>query len=76
MSFMHLGEVKDGVEDVESEKVKGWAGALENYTLKEADGVTELFVEVDINQEFKDMFSQLFPKALDQVKELSESDNQ
>src|SRR5688500_12139966 len=36
MSFKHLGEVKDGVEDTTSEKVSGWAGALENYTLKEA----------------------------------------
>src|SRR5512138_407966 len=27
MSFEHLGEVKDGEEDTESEKVKGWAGA-------------------------------------------------
>jgi hypothetical protein len=28
MSFEHLGEVKDGVEDTESEKVKAWAGDM------------------------------------------------
>ena len=30
MSFKHLGEVIDGVEDTTSDKVKQWAGALEN----------------------------------------------
>lgn len=73
MSFKHLGEVKNGVEDTESDKVKGWAGAMENYTLKEADGLTELLVEMDMNEEYKDMFIGMFPKALEQVKVLSES---
>ena len=40
MSFEHLGEVTDGVEDTISERVKGWAGARENYTLKKVDGKT------------------------------------
>ena len=34
MSFEHLGEIRDGNEDTTSEKVKEWAGAHENYTLK------------------------------------------
>src|SRR5215216_1793804 len=34
MSFEHLGIVENGVEDIKSEKVKEWAGAMENYTLK------------------------------------------
>lgn len=73
MSFKHLGEVKNGVEDTESDKVKGWAGAMENYTLKEADGLTELLVEMDMNEEYKDMFIGMFPKALEQVKALAEN---
>jgi hypothetical protein len=73
MSFQHLGVVKDGVEDTESDAVKIWAGAYENYTLKEVDGKTELQVELDINEEYKDMMAQMFPKALEQVKLLSES---
>jgi hypothetical protein len=73
MSFKHLGEVKNGVEDTESDKVKSWAGAFENYTLKEVDGITELIVELDMNEEYKDMFMQMFPKALEQLKILSES---
>ena len=72
MSFKHLGEVKDGVEDVESEKVKQWAGAHENYTLKNENGKTLLTVDMDINDEYAEMFNDLFPKALDKVKELAE----
>ena len=46
MSFKHMGEVKDGIEDISSEKIKGWSGSMENYTLKEAGGKTELKVEM------------------------------
>ena len=73
MSFEHLGEVKDGVEDTTSEKVKGWAGAHENYTLKKVNGKTELSVDMDINEEYKEMFAKIFPVALDNVKQLSEN---
>jgi hypothetical protein len=73
MSFLHLGMVKDGVEDTESDAVKGWAGAHENYILKEVDGKTELQVELDMNEEHKDMFMKMFPNALEQVKILSEA---
>lgn len=73
MSFRHLGMVLDGVEDTTSEKVKDWAGTMENYRLKETDGNTELEVELDINDEHKDQFKDMFPKALRIVKELSEA---
>lgn len=73
MSFRHLGMVMNGVEDTTSEKVKDWAGAMENYRLKETDGKTELEVELDINDEHKDQFKDMFPKALRVVKELSEA---
>ncbi len=73
MSFKHMGEVKNGVEDTESDKVKGWAGAMEKYTLKEMDGITELLVELYANDDFKAYFMETFPKALEQVKLLSEN---
>jgi hypothetical protein len=72
MSFRHLGEVKDGVEDTTSEKVAGWAGVTENYTLKEDNGKTEVLVEMDINDEFAEMFKNIWPKALNNLKELAE----
>ena len=73
MSIQHLGEVKDGVEDTTSEKVKAWAGAHENYTLKRANGKTELIVDMDITEEFKELFSKMWPVSLDNVKRLSEN---
>ena len=72
MSFEHLGEIRDGVEDRDSEKVKQWVGAKENYTLNEINGVTKLDIEMDITEEYKDMFMKMWPKALQNVKELSE----
>jgi hypothetical protein len=75
MSFEHLGEVRNGVEDLDSPNVKQWAGAHENYTLKTVNGKTELKIDMDVTDEFKEMFRTIWPKALDKIKELSESNN-
>lgn len=72
MSFQHLGEVKDGVEDTTSERVQQWAGGRENYTLNTVGSTTELITELDMPVEFKDYFMNTFPLALQKVKELSE----
>ena len=75
MSFKHLGTVVDGVEDLDSEKNKPWAGALENYTLKSVDGKTELSVDMDfsgLSPEMSGYFEQTWPKALDKLKEVAE----
>lgn len=73
MSFEHLGEVHNGVEDLETEKVRSWSGAHENYTLKSVDGKTELVVDMDVTDEFKDFFTTTFPKALDKLKSIVET---
>lgn len=70
MSFKHLGEVKEGVEDTSSEKVKPWAGAMEKYTLNETAGKTTLTIDLDITEEYKDYFLETWPKALDKIKAL------
>jgi uncharacterized protein YndB with AHSA1/START domain len=72
ISIEHLGEVKDGVEDTTSDKVKQWAGAHENYTLKDQDGKTELLIDCDMDDEYVEMFKEMWPKALDKVKEIAE----
>jgi len=72
MSFKHLGTVNDGAEDTESEQVKEWSGALENHTLRIIDGKTELTINIDVTEEFKDYFLTVWPKALEKVKELAE----
>lgn len=73
MSFKHLGEVHNGVEDTTSDKIKKWAGSTENYTLKELNGGTELQIDMDITAEFRDMFEQMWPKALQNIKDLAEA---
>lgn len=72
ISIEHLGEVYDGVEDTTSDRVKIWAGALENYTFVNKNGKTELVVDLDINEEFKEMFEGTWPKALQKLKSLCE----
>lgn len=73
MSFKHLGVIKNGEEQPLDEETKKWSGALENYTLKESDGTTELIVEMDISEDYEKFFKETFPKALEKVKELSEN---
>jgi hypothetical protein len=72
LSIKHLGMIINGVEDTESDKVKDWAGAHENYILKDANGQTELIIEMDLNEEYIKMFSETWPKSLAKVKELAE----
>jgi hypothetical protein len=76
MSIRHLGTIKNGVEDLDSEETRQWSGAFENYTLRETGGKTALHVEMggaDIPSDFEDYFLQTWPKALDKLKELSEN---
>jgi hypothetical protein len=72
ISIEHLGEVLDGIEDTTSDRLKIWAGALENYTFIDKGGKTEVVVDLDINEEFKEMFEGMWPKALQKLKELCE----
>lgn len=72
MSFKHLGEVHEGVEDTTSDGVKVWSGSTENYTLKGDNGTTTLSVDMDITDEFKEMFEKMWPSALEKVKALAE----
>jgi len=72
ISIEHLGIINDGVEDTTSEEVKKWTPAFENYTFKDLNGMTELIVDMDINDEYKEMFESMWPKALKKLKELTE----
>ena len=72
MSIKHLGMIKNGVEDLDSAEVRDWAGAHENYTLTESGGATELVVDIDITEKYKEMFEKMWPKALAELKTLAE----
>jgi len=73
MSFRHIGELKAGKELPIDERTKEWSGAMENYTLKEIVGGTELFVDVEISDQFAEMMGAAFPDALENLKMLCEN---
>lgn len=72
MSFRHLGEIINGKEDLDSDKVKAWAGSTEDYTLEESDGKTTVTVSMDIDGEYIDFFEKTWPRALEHLKNISE----
>ncbi|MGK6351624.1 SRPBCC family protein [Parapedobacter sp. DT-150] len=73
--FEHLGEVTDGEEDTTSEKVKAWAGSLEEYHLSENNGTTTLTASVQTAPEWEEHMNVAFAKGLEEVKKLSEQEN-
>lgn len=73
VSIEHLGIIQNGKEDTSSEAIKGWAGALENYTFKDKDGKTEVLVDIDMEDEHVKMFEDIWPKALEKLKEIAEA---
>ena len=73
LSIRHIGYVKDGVEDTESEMVRSWAPAYENYTLSDAGTSTELAVDNDVTPEFEEYMTKVWPLALARLKRLCEA---
>jgi uncharacterized protein YndB with AHSA1/START domain len=72
ISIEHIGIYNNGVEDTTSEEARKWAPAFENYTFKEENGVTEVQVDLDMMDEYVDMFKEMWPKSLERLKELAE----
>ena len=72
VSIRHYGILKDGKEIITGEEVEKWAGGLENYTFEEKNGSTSVRIELDAVEEFGDYFGQVYPKALDKLKEVCE----
>lgn len=72
ISIEHLGILKDGVEDTESEDAKKWAPAFENYTFTAKNAGTELAIDMDISENEQEMFETMWSKALVTLKELAE----
>ena len=74
ISVRHLGEIRGGVDDTESDAVKSWAGnAFERYTLRDENGGTRLEVTCDVTPEYEAMMSDMWPRALQRLKTLVET---
>jgi len=75
LSIKHIGWIKDGIEETESEEIKSWAGSHENYTLKDLHNNTLWIVELDVTPEFESCMQEMWPKAQQKVKEMAEAAN-
>ena len=73
MSIRHIGFIVKGVEDRESDAVKSWSPAFENYTLQDAGDGTRLTVVTDTFNDFVEYFNETWPKALEVVKGTAEA---
>jgi uncharacterized protein YndB with AHSA1/START domain len=73
ISIEHLGVVKNGEEIISGPEVGSWAGWLENYAFEENNGQTTVKVTLDTDEEYRDYFTDAWPKALEKLKEICES---
>lgn len=72
ISIEYYGVIEDGVEDTESDKIKKWVGATENYTFQEIGAGTMLLVDLDVAESEQDYMSEAWPRALMKLKEIAE----
>ena len=72
ISIRHLGNILNGKEDTTSEEVRKWAPAYENYTLSQLGEKTKFEVDADADETFYNMFKDVWPKALEKLKEVAE----
>lgn len=73
LSIQHLGEILHDKEKIWSETETKGQEMCENYTFKQTGEITEVFVDLDSNTEFKAMFEGMWPKALEKLKNLAEA---
>lgn len=73
ISIQHLGVIKDGIEDTESEAACNWVPAYENYTFSDAGTATGLKIDVDAPPDFEAFMEDAWPKALAKLKALCEA---
>ncbi len=67
VSLEYHAEIRDGVET----PMEGTGS--ENYTLEDNDGGTEVIIDLlNLPEEYKDMFNDMWPKALEKLKEIAE----
>jgi len=66
----HRADTQDTGKQLREEE---WTGGKESYSLAEEDGITTLTVSFDVPPELEEYFNENYPKALERVKTLAES---
>jgi uncharacterized protein YndB with AHSA1/START domain len=72
VSITYSGEIMQGKERIYTAEELG-DGAFENYTFTEKDGGTQVDVDLDVFEAYKDMFEEMWPRALKKLKEITEA---
>lgn len=75
ISIRHLGFIANGVEDTESEAIRAWAPAYENYTFQATPAGTVLIVDQDVTVELETYMAEAWPTALNQLKAICEAES-
>jgi hypothetical protein len=75
ISIKHLGNILGGIEDTTSDTVGKWAPAYENYTLTQLGEITKFEVDIDAEDNFFEMFNEVWAKALEKLKVIAERRN-
>ncbi len=70
--IQHLGEIRQGVEDLSSPEVLAWAPAHETYAFTETPGGCTVTVTLETLPDYVTYMEAAFPKALRRLKDLSE----
>lgn len=72
VSIQHYGLVQADKEITEGPEVEKWANGFENYTFEESNGTTTVTVDLDTTEDFVEYMNEMYPKALDKLRELCE----
>lgn len=68
----HVAALDKGKEDRTSEVAKGWIGTTEGYTFEEKRGKTTVKVSIETTPEWRKVFDDSWPGALEELKRVAE----
>ncbi len=71
--FLQLRHSADTQDTGKRVREKDWTGGKESYRLLENNGTTTLTVAFDVPEKLEEYFKENYPKALERIKELAES---
>jgi uncharacterized protein YndB with AHSA1/START domain len=72
ISIEHLGVINDGKVITNGKESESWTGARENYTFIDQNKNTLLCIDTETVKEYREIFMNTWPKALEKLKELCE----
>lgn len=72
VSIQHIGIINGDKIIKQGPEAERWANKFENYTFEDNNGTTVVTVDLDTTEYFSDYMRQIYPKALEKLKEICE----